>query len=498
MENKALVDFIKKTYCYYRQKYVMMTSEYTKTVDHYFTEKVIESHLMGYYALGVFGGEKVTKFISVDIDEGGKKTVRLVLDTFERMGIPRNRQYVSTSGRKGYHVDIFFQPYLYNEKAKNLYDLMMWQTGLNPKKVEFRPTNKQAVKVPLGIHAKTRNRCWYLDQTTLQPIERMDYMLEIMPIASTDVLEIIRAWNKKRWNELYADMICNDTGHDNSIQAKDEPVFDTEYYERHAIVEPGTRHTTMVKIACDLRHYGANHFQIEKALKGFYYKQDMCMINTPEAEVLDDIVAIAAWAEEYVPIYKQRQPVGRDAKPVTFTKDDINYILMGPTSAARKVAFLLWSYCKIFGASHMSYATIAETVGVSTATAKTAVAKLYKSHIISRKSGGCHFRNGIMVREANTYFMPQDRELACPAPEELVGESYSFTEKITAENIETLYLAMLTGICRIEYLAKFLTGPEVEACGVLSRDVGCVSDNGDPAADADGGSAGELAEERPA
>ena len=464
MENKALLDFIKKTYCYYHQKYVMMTSEYTKTVDHYFTERVIESHLEGHYALGVFSGEKVTKFISVDVDEGGKKAVRLILDCFEKMGIPRNRMYVSTSGRKGYHIDIFFQPYLYNEKAKNLYDLMIWQTGLNPKKVEFRPTNKQAVKVPLGLHAKTRNRCWYLDQVTLQPIERMDYIMEIVPIQSTDAQAIIRAWNKKRWNELYADMICNDTGHDNSIQAKEEPVFDSEYYDRHAIVEPGTRHNIMVQIACDLRHYGANHYQIEKALRGFYYKQDMCMIDTPEAEVLDDIIAIAAWAEEYVPIYKQRQPVGANAKPVTFTADDVNYILMGSTSAARKVAFLLWSYCKIFGASHMSYASIAETVGISTATAKTAVTKLCRNHVISRKSGGCHYRNGILVRESNTYFMPQERDLARPEPEDLVGESYSFTEKITKDTIDRLYIGMLAGICRLEYLRKFLTGPEYDAC----------------------------------
>ena len=98
----------KNTYCFYRQKYVIMDSQYTKTVAHYFTDKVIESHIDGKYALCVFAGPKVTRFISVDVDEGGKKVVRQVVDTFVKFGIPMDRIYVSTSGRKGYHVDIFF------------------------------------------------------------------------------------------------------------------------------------------------------------------------------------------------------------------------------------------------------------------------------------------------------------------------------------------------------------------------------------------------------
>ena len=179
LENKDfgdIIEVIKKTYGFYRQKYVVMSAKYTKTVNHYYTDKVIESHLNGYYALATFAGEKVTRFISVDIDEGGKKVVRQVMDAFAELGIPRDKIYVSTSGKKGHHVDIFFSPWIYNEKAKNLYDLMIWRTGLNPKKVEFRPTHRQAVKIPLGVHATTGRRCWYLDRDTLQPIERMDYI----------------------------------------------------------------------------------------------------------------------------------------------------------------------------------------------------------------------------------------------------------------------------------------------------------------------------------
>ena len=277
-----------------------------------------------------------------------------------------------------------------------------------------------------------------------------------------EVYELLRTWNKKRWNELYADMICNDTGRDESIQRDIE--FNTEYYERHRISESGTRHNVMVEIACDLRHYGANRFQIRKALIGFYYKQDPVYIETSEEEVLDDIDAIAVWAEEYVPVWKHRKGAVSEPKTVVFNKEDVNYILMGPTNAARKVAFLIWSYCKMFGASHISYATIAKTVGCTVATVETAVRKLIENGVISRKSGGCHYKNGMLIRESNTYFIPGERKLCCPADGEIVGETYSFKEQITAESFPNIYYRCLSGICTIDYLAKFLTKPEIEEC----------------------------------
>lgn len=462
MKNKALIDMVKNTYGFYHQKYVIMADGYTKTVDHYFTDKVIESHLEGRYALAVFAGEKATRFISVDIDAGGKKAVRRVVGAFIELGIPRDRIYISTSGRKGFHVDIFFSPWIYNEKAKNLYDLMIWQTGLDPKKVEFRPTHRQAIKVPLGVHASTGNRCWYLDPETLEPIERLDYIMEIKPIDAAVVKEILASWNKKRWNELYSEMICEKTGRDESVNKG--LTFDDAYYEDKRITKCGTRHNVMVRIAIDLRHYGANRHQIQKALRGFYYKQDPVYIDTDEEKCMEDIDEISRWAEESVPVWQYREAERREIKPVVFTADDAGQILLGATSSARKIAFLIWTYCKIFGSSHISYETISKTVGCSLATTKTAIAKLLAAGVISRKSGGCHFRNGILVRQANTYFIPAKREVSEHDSRELVAEAYELREKLTAENVEELYYRMVGSIFRMEYLARFMTKPELEEC----------------------------------
>lgn len=455
------INAINWLYCFYHQKYVVMAKRYTKTTPHYFTEEVIRSHLEGRYALGVFAGPKATRFISIDVDAGGKAAVRKVLDTFCELGIPRDRMYVSASGKKGYHVDMFFLPYIYNEKAKNLYDLMIWRSGLDPDKVEFRPLPGKAIKLPLGVHAGTGNRCWYVDRETLEPIERFDYVTEIQCMDCAIVPGILREWNKKHWNELYADMICNDTGHEivseYSYENKDE------YYEKHKLTKAGTRHDMMIKIARDLRLNGANAKQIAKALRGWYYKQDPGLIETEEDEVLEDVGEIAEWAEGAIPVVRKHDPP-KDPKPIVFDKYDINYILMAPTKAARKIALLIWTYCKIYGASHISYEKIAEVVGCVPATAQTAVAALIKSRIINKQSGGIHIERGRMVRRSNTYFIPSKKVFGCPADEDLVAEEYVYKGLFDRTHFDEFYYKILSGICKAEYLAKFLTKGELEEC----------------------------------
>lgn len=446
-------------YCYYKQKYIVMTHRYTKTVDHYFKNGVIESHLNGFYALGVFAGEKATRFISVDVDAGGKAAVRKVVDAFEELGIPRSRMYISTSGKKGYHVDMFFSPWIYNERAKNLYDLMIWRSGLDPKKVEFRPTHTQAVKIPLGIHATTGNRCWFLDQKTLEPIENMDYIQEIELMPSDLVFAILKKWNKKRWNELYAEMICNDSGKDNSIARGIE--FNAEYYNGKRLTKPGTRHDTMVEIAHDLRMYGANRFQIGKALRGFYYRQDPMFIESSEQLVLDDIDEIAEWAEENVNVVFRRTP-SKSAEPKMYgiNKYDANAILMAPTETARRVALLIYIYCKIFGAAHLSYERIGQDIGCSLASVKKAIGYLVERRIINRESGGCHYQNGMLVRKSNTYFIPKEYVWGLPPKEDILVDEVSMCEKVTKETFDGIYRDVFLHMFSADYLRRFMTKPE--------------------------------------
>jgi hypothetical protein len=460
LENKALIDMFNNTYCFYRRRYRMMVGNTVKSIDHPFGDKVIESHINGSYALCVFSGDKSTRFMTIDIDTGGKKAVRQVIEALIKIGIPEDRIYVSISGKKGYHIDLFFSPWIYNEKAKNLYDLVIWLTNLDQKKVEFFPTPTQAIKLPLGIHSKTGSRCWFVDTRTLEPIEDFEYINKIKPIDFEFVSGIIRDWNKKRWNELYAEMICDNSGHDKSVQQ--EIIFNDEYYLSKRLVMPGTRHDTMVKIARDLRNYGANAPQIEKALKGFYYRQDPVFINSSEREVFEDIEDIASWAEKRVPITHYRPSPNEGIQRRAVLKlEDIESIIKGSTSASRRIALLIYSFCRIFGAAHMSYDYIAKTVGCGIATVKNSLNDLIGLRIINKQSGGCHYQNGKLVRRSNTYFIPE-----CGG--KLVADdnpgSFVFDRKIDTDSFNDLYYGAMTYYIKIEDLKNYLTKPELAEC----------------------------------
>lgn len=451
----------KKLYCGYRQKYVVMKPEYIKTVNHYFTDHVIESHLKGYYALGVFAGDKATQFMTFDVDAGGKAAVRKVISALADFGIDRNRIYVSVSGKKGYHVDLFFDPFIYNDQAKNLYELVIWRTQLDPAKVEFRPTRTQAIKLPLGVHAKTGSRCWYVDGDKLDPIEDIRYVetIERIPAAKLDLT--LEKWNKRRWNELYIEMICG--GRDSLISGRENSTktHTSEYLEQHRLTKSHTRHETMLAIARDLRRGGAKKEFIFEYLMRWYYQQDLSLIKSTEDEVREDAEKIAAWAEGSVQVL--RRNFDPNVKPIVFTKYDLNYILKAKTSAARRVALLLYTYCKMYGDARISYETIADTVGCVEATAKSAISALVKARIISRESGGLYISNGKMVKKSNKYKIPNRREPACLADGEVLADEYAYTEQYEKGDFDKFYYAVLGGICTDECLAKYLTKPEIAA-----------------------------------
>lgn len=446
-------------YCGYRQKYVIMTPEYTKTVNHEYSDKVIESHVRGSYAVGVFAGPKTTKFISFDVDAGGKAAVRKVISALADNGIPRDKIYASLSGRKGYHVDLFFDPFVYNDVAKNIYDLVMWTAKLDPSKIEFRPTNTQAIKLPLGIHATTRQRCWYLDPISLEPIEDIEYIYNIEKIPADFIRDIRANWNRRRWNELYAEMVCGDA---DDVGKHDKVSGNTKHFSRlegYRLTDPHTRHETMVEIARNKRIAGASADTIYKILMEWYSEQDRRLIESSTKEVRADAKEIAEWAERSVPVLRVNRPEEGGPK---FTKYDMYYIMKAKTATSRRVAVLLYLLCKLYGEARISYDRIAEIIGCSLTSVKAAITEIANSRIITRQSGGLYIREGQMVKKSNTYTLPRRREVACLKDDEVIADEYVFADKYDPAKFGEIYYTILGNICAEDYLARHISQRELE------------------------------------
>ena len=100
------------------------------------------------------------------MDDGAAETVHAIINFLTALGFPQDRIYVSFSGGKGYHVEMFFDRLVYTNRLYALYSTVISQSDLDPRKVEFRPLPGNAIKLPLSIHGKTGNVCWFVDQKT--------------------------------------------------------------------------------------------------------------------------------------------------------------------------------------------------------------------------------------------------------------------------------------------------------------------------------------------
>lgn len=189
-------------------------------------ERDVLSHLAGKVTLGQYVVNVVDEvnYIVIDIDiEKGiadtpsvlkavKKNARLQHEHLNEVGIPEN--YIENSGRRGYHIWIFFNEPI---PAKYAYELakkvVLNATGRitdNPGEFPHETFPKQTtivgsklgnlIKLPLGIHRKTitnqnpvGNSCVFVDPVNFNPIpNQYNYFVnEIKKISKTRIEKIL-------------------------------------------------------------------------------------------------------------------------------------------------------------------------------------------------------------------------------------------------------------------------------------------------------------------
>lgn len=184
----AVADRLCDLYITYRRRYVVMQAAPELEAGYRIympksssgpvklTNRAVCRHLNRQIAISVFAGAYSSKFICFDVDYPDLFEVKKLIEILNGYGVSRDLIYVSTSGGKGYHVEIFFDGLVYTEQLRKFYDCVCVDGNFDPHKIEFRPTNGQAIKLPLSVHFKTGRVCWYLDRDTLQPIEDPAYV----------------------------------------------------------------------------------------------------------------------------------------------------------------------------------------------------------------------------------------------------------------------------------------------------------------------------------
>ncbi|MGN7409855.1 TOTE conflict system archaeo-eukaryotic primase domain-containing protein [Sporosarcina sp. SAFN-010] len=340
-----------------RKKYLVQTQDSYITLDRSnnsgiwtLNDSMLKRHIEGSNTYGVFNANAYNKFVTFDVDYSDDQpmarwaTLKLI-DVLQReFHIAGADIHVSISGGKGYHVDLFFDRTLPSEIVRTFYMNVIQEADLPAEKVEFRPTWTQGVKIPLGIHQRTGNRCWFVDRQTLEPIESYDYLYDVQPLAA----ELIEDGAIELTDEQEAEFREVVERTDTTVNVVDTSKALTkaaEILKAGRLIASNTRHSTTLTLASFFNSQGVEaDVAIENIMRVLHDtpREYFSPKSTPEhwQKETERIVAIA---------YDRNYTLGNADRPITIYKSEILAVLEVGTFRQKQLAYAMLSTSKRYG-----------------------------------------------------------------------------------------------------------------------------------------------------
>lgn len=392
-------------------------NKYRGNKIHSLNDTDIRQHLNGKKTVGVFAGKEFTQFLTFDVDvhnpDLAKWTVYKLIDGLQSLGIPRDFIFVSMSGSKGYHVDIYFDHPIKNTVAKKLYLLTLNTTDLlniDYGQVEYRPNGlKQGVKLPLGINFKTGNRCWYCNPLTLELIEDESYILSVKQISVSTIYTIL-----DEQDDLYSiDTVSEVEETRNKIEGSvktldiykqnidpDETIDSIQELFFNGLKIPGTRHNSLFKLAKYFHYQGIEREECNDMLIEWMDKQDQSTYTTERDDYIKDIGLI----NDY--IFDNDVQLTIKEKDLTVTYSEMLPILQLGTKNEKLLAYCLLIHSKRLanakGIFYMSYSQMVEASGIDIRTTKRVIPKLNDNGILDIVASN-QSQKGTYMKKPNKY-----------------------------------------------------------------------------------------------
>lgn len=353
--------------------------------------RAIIGHLNQNYAIGVFSAMSGSIFLCFDIDLPDPDVVYKVIHGLCTFGFPKEYIYVSTSGGKGFHVEIFFNGLVYLNLLHNLYLWVIRTEGLDPKKVEFRPTFGQAIKLPLSKHHKTGNICWYLDRDTLEPIKSIGYVTTIVQMDRDAVETLIK--EKLAKVSFFSENFSSPT-HARFIPSVD--YSEAQYTDEVPMMTgPGMRHNLMKSIAVHERYKGTSQEEISVQLKTWLEKQNPDFITDPWDIAVQDAENLAS--------YVWNDKFALRSRKLIITQGDLETVISCHAPLQKRVLFLIVLFCRRYGVANLSAVRISRYTGCTPQAVQKALSGLERRCLIEKKPGKVVYTKGQFVSGMNSY-----------------------------------------------------------------------------------------------
>lgn len=316
-----------------------------------FNDGMLKTHLRGRRAYGIFSGGYFSKFLTFDVDCENHDdvarwaTYKIIAILMEDYGIFRHDIHVSFSGWKGYHVDLFFDRMVLVTDLQRLHTAVVASVGKLPVgKIEFRPIWSNGVKIPLGVHQGTGNRCWYLDNENLTPIEDFDYILGIKPMDATVISDDDFGLTDEQATEFEHVARTVDPAA-NVVSASDALQRARRILDAGRLIESGTRHTTTVILATFFNSHGWDQADAIYAI--------MTVLNNTPRDYFSRDSTPEHWRKETERLvglaYDRDYKLGNADKEVNVYKSEILAVLRCGTFRTKQMAFAMLLTSKRYG-----------------------------------------------------------------------------------------------------------------------------------------------------
>lgn len=391
-------------------------------------------HVLREYAISVYCAKEGSRFMTFDVDAGGLDTVKKLVEAIANTGIKRTDIHISTSGKKGYHVELFFNDLAPLGAMSRFYWAVMKAAECSKKEVEFRPSSRLAIKLPLSVHPATGRMCWYLDRETLEEIADYAYLFSVVPMAADVFTELANGLSDTlddERQEVLKALADQEEGNG----------FDILRMHTPTLKEPGTRHGVTVGFAVALRYRGVPMDACGEILLHWISKQDPDTYTTSQHEVFKDTWRIVKWVYKTASIRTMRC-----ATAVIISRDDMRRVLSQRAPLGRKLYFFF-----VFNRHYRKpkrITDIAELVGASWRSVYERLAKLEKNKDVVTKQGVVkRTSNGMYCKRPNRYNIRRK-----PVPE-VVAKAWpsdvyyhSFVPPETAEEFLAAYYGTIDAL----------------------------------------------------
>lgn len=354
-------------------------------------KSILIRHLQSKQTVGVFCYTH-TKFICWDVDFKNDMTLarwttqKLVNILEEDFGFDDRFINVSFSGSKGYHILIFFDDIVSYKQIQYLYDLVLeqmyytidydllkitennWNFTLEQlkDKIELRPQPNLGVKLELSIHQVTKNKCYFCDNQTLEPIKSIEYLYKIQQ-APRDYIEyaINNGYELRKDRKsitYFNDEIKNKVKPSKSQKLYTDEDFTIEYVEdliNNGLKIEGSRHNSLMKLARYYYHFGYSKENAENILIDWMSKQDKKYYKSTEIEYIKDIQNIIKF------VYEKGRGISGQVRDITINKDEMMEILKIKEKSKKLLFYGLIIHAKRYaiknGEFYMTYQQIIES-----------------------------------------------------------------------------------------------------------------------------------------